>query len=131
MRLTVNGKTSGHRGGLGSERRDRGRKARAVSQGAMVALAPDGAIRVLVGGLDHNASAFNRATQARRQPGSSFKAFVFGAAMEAGDKPTDTRQDSPVALGAWTPENYGRKFLGAVTTREGAGAVHKQCRGQV
>ena len=90
-------------------------KGRNVSQGALVALAPDGAIRVLVGGLDHNASAFDRATQAKRQPGSAFKAFVFGAAMEAGDTPSDTRQDAPIALGAWTPENYGGKFLGAVT----------------
>ncbi len=90
-------------------------KGRAVSQGAMVALAPDGAIRVMVGGLDHGKSAFNRVTQAKRQPGSSFKAFVFGAALEAGDKPTDTRQDAPIALGEWTPENYGRHFTGTVT----------------
>ena len=90
-------------------------KGRGVSQGALVALALDGAIRVLVGGLDHGKSKFNRVTQAKRQPGSSFKAFVFGAATEAGDKPTDTRQDAPVALGAWNPENYGRQFLGTVT----------------
>ena len=90
-------------------------KGRSVSQGAMVALAPDGAIRVMVGGLDHRVSAFNRVTQAKRQPGSAFKAFVFGAAVEAGDKPTDTREDAPIALGDWTPENYGRQFLGTVT----------------
>lgn len=90
-------------------------KGRSVSQGAMVALAPDGAIRAMIGGLNHNASAFNRVTQARRQPGSAFKAFVFGAAMEAGDKPSDTRVDAPVALGSWAPENYGGKFLGTVT----------------
>ncbi len=90
-------------------------KGRAVSQGAMVALASDGAIRVMVGGLDHRASAFNRATQAKRQPGSAFKPFVYGAAMEAGDKPTDTRVDAPIALGGWTPENYGGGFAGTVT----------------
>ncbi len=90
-------------------------RGRDVSQGAMVALAPDGAIRVMVGGLDHHASAFNRVTQARRQPGSAFKAFVFGAAMEAGDKPTDTRVDAPISEGGWTPENYGREFLGPVS----------------
>ena len=90
-------------------------KGRNVSQGAMVVLAPDGAIRVMVGGLDHRASAFNRVTQAKRQPGSAFKAFVFGAAMEAGDKPSDTRVDAPISEGAWTPENYGGRFLGPVT----------------
>ncbi len=108
-RLQAAGLASVRAGVLGAGR------GRAVSQGALVALAPDGAIRVLIGGLDHGKSAFNRVTQARRQPGSSFKAFVFGAAMEAGDKPTDTREDAPVSLGAWTPENYGRKFLGTVT----------------
>jgi penicillin-binding protein 1A len=90
-------------------------KGRDVSQGALVALAPDGAIRVMVGGLDHRTSAFNRVTQAKRQPGSAFKAFVFGAAMEAGDKPNDTRVDAPISQGAWTPENYGGRFLGSVS----------------
>ncbi len=90
-------------------------KGRNVSQGAMIVLAPDGAIRVMVGGLDHRASAFNRVTQAKRQPGSAFKAFVFGAAMEAGDKPTDTRVDAPISQGGWSPDNYGGRFLGPVT----------------
>jgi penicillin-binding protein 1A len=90
-------------------------KGRDVSQGAMVVLARDGAIRVMVGGLDHRASAFNRVTQAKRQPGSAFKAFVFGAALEAGDKPTDTRVDAPISQGDWTPENYGGHFLGPVS----------------
>jgi penicillin-binding protein 1A len=89
-----------------------------VSQGALVALAPDGAIRAMVGGLDHKASAFNRVTQAKRQPGSSFKAFVFGAAVEAGLKPTDTRKDAPVALGAWAPHNYGGHYAGEVSVQQ-------------
>jgi penicillin-binding protein 1A len=114
-RLTVDAKLQAE--GLASVRAGvlgagRGRN---VSQGAMVVLAPDGAIRVMVGGLDHRASAFNRVTQARRQPGSAFKAFVFGAAMEAGDKPTDTRLDAPISQGAWAPDNYGGRFLGSVT----------------
>ncbi len=118
VRLTIDPKLQAL--GLASVRdvvRAQGR-GRAVSQGAMVALAPDGAIRVMVGGLDHQASAYNRATQARRQPGSAFKAFVFGAAMEAGVRPTDTRQDAPVALGRWNPSNYGGRYAGAVTIEQ-------------
>jgi penicillin-binding protein 1A len=93
-------------------------RGRNVSQGALVALAPDGAIRAMIGGMDHNASAYNRVTQARRQPGSSFKAFVFGAALERGVLPTDTRQDAPIALAGWTPGNYGGHYSGAVTLQQ-------------
>ncbi|MGA0602861.1 PBP1A family penicillin-binding protein [Caulobacter sp. KR2-114] len=92
-------------------------RGRRVSQGALVALAPDGAIRAMVGGLDHEKSAFNRVTQARRQPGSSFKAFVYAAAVEHGVGPNDIRQDSPIAIKGWTPENYGGHFSGAVPVR--------------
>ena len=91
---------------------------RGVSQGAMVALAQDGAIRVMVGGLDHDKSVFNRVTQARRQPGSSFKAFVYGAAMEHGVSPTDVRLDAPVAFGGWTPTNYGGRYAGSVSIEQ-------------
>ena len=90
---------------------------RNVSQGALVSLAPDGAILAMVGGLDHDKSSFNRVVQARRQPGSSFKAFVYGAAVEHGDMPDDVRQDAPIKIGAWTPENYGKSYAGAVTLR--------------
>lgn len=91
---------------------------RSVSQGALVALAPDGAIRAMVGGIDYDRSTFNRVTQAHRQPGSAFKAFVYGAAMEHGVTPTDVRQDAPVSLGGWTPTNYGGRYAGAVTVQE-------------
>ena len=91
---------------------------RGVSQGALVALAPDGAIRAMVGGLDHDKSAFNRATQARRQPGSAFKAFVYGAAMERGVLPTDTRVDAPIAYRGWSPTNYGGRYAGRVSVQE-------------
>ena len=87
-------------------------------QGALVLLAPDGAIKALVGGTDHHLSAFNRATQAQRQPGSSFKPFVYAAAVERGVKPTDIRQDSPVRFGAWAPTNYEGGYRGAVTVAE-------------
>jgi penicillin-binding protein 1A len=115
VRLTVNSKMQAE--GIASVRAGvlGAGNGRGVSQGAMVALAPDGAIRVMVGGLDHRASAFNRATQAKRQPGSAFKVFVFGAAMEAGDKPTDIRVDEPISQDGWTPENYGGRFLGPVS----------------
>jgi penicillin-binding protein 1A len=84
-------------------------------QGALVLLAPDGAIRALVGGADHRLSAFNRATQAQRQPGSSFKPIIYAAALEGGLKPTDTREDAPVKLGNWSPTNYGGGYRGPVT----------------
>ena len=89
-----------------------------VSQGALVLLAPDGAIRALVGGTDHRASAFNRATQAQRQPGSAFKPFIYAAAMEAGVKPTDIRQDAPVSIGLWSPGNFGGGYRGPVTVAD-------------
>ena len=88
---------------------------RSVSQGALVSLANDGAILAMVGGLDHDKSPFNRVVQAHRQPGSSFKAFVYGAAVERGAKPTDIRQDAPISYAGWTPENYGHGYAGAVT----------------
>ncbi|MHB8527972.1 MAG: transglycosylase domain-containing protein [Caulobacteraceae bacterium] len=91
---------------------------RGADQGALVALAPDGAILAMVGGLDHDKSAFNRATQARRQPGSAFKAFVYGAAVERGVLPSDIRSDSPVSLGRWTPTDYGGHYAGPVTVEE-------------
>jgi len=94
-----------------------GRGARA-SQAALVAITPDGAIRALVGGADHRASPFNRATQARRQPGSSFKPFVYAAALEAGVQPNDVRVDRPVRFGAWRPANYGGGYSGAVTVEQ-------------
>jgi penicillin-binding protein 1A len=91
---------------------------RNVSQGALVSLAPDGAILAMVGGLDHDKSSFNRVVQARRQPGSSFKAFVYGAAVEHGDLPGDIRDDAPISFGNWSPENYGKSYAGPVTLRQ-------------
>ncbi|WP_084327376.1 PBP1A family penicillin-binding protein [Salinarimonas rosea] len=89
-----------------------------VSQGAVVTMRPDGAIVALVGGKDYRASQFNRATQARRQPGSAFKPFVYLAALEAGLTPDTIREDRPVTIGNWSPENYSRDFRGPVTLRE-------------
>jgi penicillin-binding protein 1A len=86
-----------------------------VSQGAVVAMAPDGAIRVLIGGRNYSQSQFNRATSARRQPGSAFKPFVYLAALEAGLNPDTIREDSPVRIKGWAPENFSRDYRGPVT----------------
>ncbi|HEX3407229.1 MAG TPA: PBP1A family penicillin-binding protein, partial [Caulobacteraceae bacterium] len=91
---------------------------RRVSQGALVSLAPDGAILAMVGGLDHDKSAFNRVTQARRQPGSSFKAFVYGAAVEHGATEQTVRDDAPISYSGWNPENYGGSYAGPVTLQQ-------------
>jgi penicillin-binding protein 1A len=86
-----------------------------VSQGALVALDPDGGVKALVGGRNYAESQFNRAIAAKRQPGSSFKPFVYLAALEKGDRPDDVRQDAPINIKGWAPENYERKYLGSVT----------------
>jgi|SRR5579872_2586692 len=89
-----------------------------ISQAALVLLGPDGAIRAIVGGRDHQASAFNRAVQAERQPGSAFKPFVYAAAIENGVRPTDTRDDAPIRIGLWSPQNYGGGYKGQVTVAD-------------
>jgi penicillin-binding protein 1A len=90
-----------------------------VSQAALVAMTPDGAILALVGGRDYNESQFNRVTQARRQPGSLFKTFVYLAAFEKGFGPDMVALDAPVQIGDWKPENYGGRYHGQVTLRTG------------
>jgi len=91
---------------------------RHVGQGALVALESDGRVSALVGGADFAASQFDRATQAMRQPGSAFKLFVYAAAMKTGLNPGSIRQDAPVSLGDWSPDNADHKFLGAITLRQ-------------
>jgi penicillin-binding protein 1A len=88
---------------------------RNVSQGALVALAPDGAVLALVGGKSYVESQFNRATQAKRQPGSAFKPIVYLAALEAGYTPESPVTDEPVSLGGWTPRNVADRNWGTVT----------------
>lgn len=90
-------------------------KKRDVSQGALVSIDKSGAIRAMVGGVDYAQSQFNRATEAKRQPGSTFKPFVYLAALEGGRTPNSIRNDAPVRIGNWTPKNYGGKYMGEVT----------------
>ncbi|MCB5176312.1 MULTISPECIES: transglycosylase domain-containing protein [Microvirga] len=88
-----------------------------VGQGAMVVMDVDGAVRAIVGGRDYGQSQFNRAVGALRQPGSSFKPFVYAAAMTVNPKlrPNSNVVDQPICLGNWCPQNYGRKFSGSMS----------------
>jgi penicillin-binding protein 1A len=86
-----------------------------VAQGAVVAVTPEGAVRAMVGGKNYAESQFNRAVAAKRQPGSAFKPFVYLTALERGLTPDSVREDKPVALKGWKPENYGHEYHGPVT----------------
>jgi penicillin-binding protein 1A len=86
-----------------------------VSQGALVSLDPNGAIRALVGGRNYADSQFNRAVSAKRQPGSAFKPFVYLAGLEHGLTPDTLREDGPLNIKGWQPENYSREYFGPVT----------------
>ena len=86
-----------------------------VAQGALVAITPEGAVRAMVGGRNYAESQFNRAVAAKRQPGSAFKPFVYLTALERGLTPETVREDKPVALKSWKPENYSREYHGPVT----------------
>jgi penicillin-binding protein 1A len=88
------------------------------AQGALVAIDRDGAVRAMIGGKSYPDSIYNRATQAERQPGSSFKLFVYLAALESGMKPTDVMVDQPVTINGWSPRNDTRNFAGPVSLRE-------------
>ncbi|MDQ2878955.1 MAG: PBP1A family penicillin-binding protein, partial [Pseudomonadota bacterium] len=87
------------------------------TQGALVSIDRDGAVRAMVGGTDYVSSTYNRATQAVRQPGSAFKLFVYLAALEAGHKPEDMVVDEPITIDGWSPRNDSRHNSGNVTIR--------------
>jgi penicillin-binding protein 1A len=86
-----------------------------VEQGALVAMTPDGAVRALVGGRNYAENQFNRAVAARRQPGSTFKPFVYLTALEHGLTPDAVRDDRPIEVKGWRPENFNREYFGPVT----------------
>jgi penicillin-binding protein 1A len=86
-----------------------------ATQAASVVADLDGGVRAMVGGRDYGASQFNRAVDAYRQPGSSFKPYVYTTALLNGFKPTSIIVDGPVCIGNWCPQNYGHSYSGAVT----------------
>ena len=86
-----------------------------ATQAALVSTELDGAVKALVGGRNYEDSQFNRATDALRQPGSSFKPFVYLAALLAGYTPETRVTDAPVSIGNWSPRNYTGKYVGRTT----------------
>ncbi|MFQ5984073.1 MAG: transglycosylase domain-containing protein, partial [Alphaproteobacteria bacterium] len=92
--------------------------ARNVGEAALIALAPDGAVRAMVGGRRYAQSQFNRAAQAMRQPGSAFKLFVYLAGLENGLGPGDVMEDRAIAIDGWRPRNFDGRFRGPVTVSE-------------
>jgi penicillin-binding protein 1A len=89
-----------------------------AAQVALVAMRPDGRVVAMIGGKSYEKSPFNRATQARRQPGSTFKLFVYLAALRAGMQPDSIVDDSPLTIGDWTPRNSANRYRGAITLRQ-------------
>lgn len=88
------------------------------AQGALVAIARDGAVKAMVGGRDYVKTSYNRAVAARRQPGSAFKFFVYAAAIESGVTPDDIVEDRPITIGKWSPRNDNRRHIGPVSVRD-------------
>jgi penicillin-binding protein 1A len=81
----------------------------------VVIMKPDGAVTALLGGVDYQSSVFDRAIQARRQPGSAFKPFVYLTALEQGISPWDTRDDEAVNINGYKPQNFGGRYYGTLT----------------
>jgi penicillin-binding protein 1A len=90
----------------------------AGTQAALVAMRPDGRVVAMVGGRSYKSSPFNRATQARRQPGSAFKLFVYLAALRSGYRTNSIISDSPITIDGWTPANADRVYRGQITLKE-------------
>ncbi|MBW0006276.1 MAG: penicillin-binding protein, partial [Sphingomonas sp.] len=88
------------------------------AQAALVAMRPDGRVVAMVGGKNYAESPFNRVTQARRQPGSAFKLFVYLAALRAGWTADSMIEDAPITIDGWTPLNSDRVYRGKITLRE-------------
>jgi len=93
-----------------------------AEQAALLSMTPDGAVRAMIGGRSYAESQYNRATQALRQPGSSFKLFVYLAGLESGLTPSSMVEDKPVSVpiynGVWRPKNYTNKYLGEITLKQ-------------
>ncbi|MFN4225293.1 MAG: transglycosylase domain-containing protein [Hyphomonas sp.] len=89
-----------------------------ATQASALILGKNGRVVALTGGVDYRTSPFNRVTQAKRQPGSSFKPFVYALALEDGYTPYDVFNDRPISIGKWKPANYNGEFLGPMTLSE-------------
>lgn len=89
-----------------------------ATQGALVAMRPDGTVVAMIGGRSYKASPYNRATQAQRQPGSAFKLAVYLAALENGETPDTLVENSPLTIDGWSPKNYGGRYGGPTTLRQ-------------
>ncbi len=94
-----------------------------ASQAALLAMSPDGAIRVMLGGRSYAESQYNRTTQSLRQPGSSFKPFVYIAGLESGMTPETIMEDAPLTISNagsrnWSPQNYSHKYAGEITLKQ-------------
>ncbi|MGB1539483.1 MAG: transglycosylase domain-containing protein, partial [Rickettsiales bacterium] len=92
-----------------------------AGQAALISMTPEGAVRAMIGGRDYGKSQYNRATQARRQPGSAFKLFVYLTALEQGWDPYDTVTDQPIEIDGWSPGNYNGSYDGDMRLREALG----------
>jgi penicillin-binding protein 1A len=90
---------------------------------------PDGRVVAMVGGKSYRDSPFNRATQARRQPGSTFKLFVYLAALRSGMTPDSIVDDSPVTIGEWSPTNSDGRYAGKITLAPGLRQIEQRRRG--
>jgi len=98
---------------------EKNEKHKKVTEGALVSIdTQSGAVRAMIGGRSYQDSKFNRAAQAKRQPGSSFKAFVYAAALEDGFTPGTIRIDQPTEIAGWEPENYTQRYRGPMSIRE-------------
>ena len=93
-------------------------KFESAEQSSLVALDLNGGIIAMIGGTDYGDTQFNRVTQAKRQPGSAFKLFVYLAGLESGFSPNDTIIDSKIDIEGWSPKNYKNEYIGEVTLRE-------------
>ena len=93
-------------------------KFESAEQSSLVALDLNGGIIAMIGGTDYGDTQFNRVTQAKRQPGSAFKLFVYLAGLESGFSPSDTFIDSKIDIEGWSPKNYKNEYIGEVTLRE-------------
>ncbi|WP_407048993.1 PBP1A family penicillin-binding protein [Methyloraptor flagellatus] len=89
-----------------------------VSQGALVAIDPTGGVKALIGGIDYSKSQFNRAVQAKRQPGSTFKVFTYLTAMEQGLTPDTIRPDEPFSYKGWSPKNFEKEYKGPIALKD-------------